>query len=151
MPQSLVQIYTHLVFSTKQRRPFFRRQDRRQRLHAYLIGACKNLKCVPIAVGGAEDHVHILCRLAKTVSVSDLVRDLKRESSKWLKGEFPGFSAFQWQAGYGAFSISPTHVNQLCRYIATQEEHHRTVSFQEELRRLCQKYGVEIDERYVWD
>ncbi len=147
MSQSLVQIYAHLIFSTKQRRPFLRKQNRLQRMHAYLFGACENLRCSPIAVGGVEDHVHILCRLAKTVCVSDLVRDLKRESSKWVKTEYPELAAFQWQTGYGAFSISPTHVNQLCQYIATQEEHHKTVSFQEELRRLCQKYGVEIDER----
>ena len=98
-----------------------------------------------------EDHVHILCRLAKTIAVADLIRELKRDSSKWIKGENPELQPFQWQSGYGAFSISPGHVDALKEYIANQPEHHRQVSFQDEFRRLCQKYGVEIDERYVWD
>ena len=102
-------------------------------------------------VGGVEDHVHILCRLAKTIAVSDLIRELKRDSSKWIKNENPELQGFQWQSGYGAFSISLGHVDPLKEYIANQPEHHRRVSFQDEFRRLCRKNGIEIDERYVWD
>jgi hypothetical protein len=83
--------------------------------------------------------------------VADLLRELKRDSSKWIKERAPALSEFHWQAGYGAFSISPSHVDLLKAYIAKQEEHHRRESFQDEFRRLCRKYGVEIDERYVWD
>ncbi len=151
MPQSLVQIYVHLVFSTKHRQPFLADNEFRDRTHRYLAGACTGLESPALVVGGVEDHVHILCRLGKTVAVADLIRDLKRESSKWVKVEKPELAEFHWQQGYGAFSISPSHVEALKKYIANQEEHHRKESFQDEFRRLCKKYGLEIDKRYVWD
>ena len=151
MSQSLAQIYLHLVFSTKDRKPFLRDENLREKLHAYLVGICRNQKSPSLIVGGVEDHVHILCRLAKTIAVSDLIRELKRDSSKWIKGESPELQPFQWQSGYGAFSVSPAHVDLLKEYIMDQQEHHRQVSFQDEFRRLCKKYDVEIDERYVWD
>jgi REP element-mobilizing transposase RayT len=151
MPQSLVQIYLHIVYSTKLRRGFLKDPEFRQRTHAYLAGICNNLKCPALIVGGVEDHVHILCRFAKTITVADLLRDLKRDSSKWVKDEQPALAEFHWQLGYGAFSVSPSDVEALQRYIANQEEHHRQETFQDEFRRLCKKYGLEIDERYVWD
>jgi putative transposase len=151
MPQSLVQIYVHIVFSTKDRAPFLKDRDFRLRTHAYLAGISNQLDSPAIKVGGVEDHVHILCRLSKQGDVSALVRDLKRDSSKWIKSERSSLTDFHWQAGYGAFSISPSHVDGLNHYIANQEEHHRKETFQDELRRLCHKYGIEIDERYVWD
>ncbi|WP_146530738.1 IS200/IS605 family transposase [Novipirellula artificiosorum] len=151
MSQSLVQIYTHVVFSTKQRRPFLKDRAVREKLHAYLVGICKKLESPSLIVGGVEDHVHLLCRLSKTMSVSDFIRELKRESSKWIKLESGRNEMFHWQSGYGAFSISPSHLDALNRYIAKQEEHHKTETFQDEFRRLCRKYGVDIDERYVWD
>jgi putative transposase len=151
MPQSLAQIYLHIVFSTKDRVGFLRDADPRERTHAYLAGTCNNLDCPAIEVGGVADHVHVLCRLGRTISVAELVRDLKRESSKWIKEQGPTLVDFHWQAGYGAFSVSPSHVDEVQRYIQNQEEHHRTVSFQDEFRRICQKYGLELDERYAWD
>ena len=151
MSQSLVQLYVHLVFSTKHRQPFLHDADFRERAHAYLAGTCNNLDSPALKVGGVADHVHLLCRLGKTQDVSTLIRELKRESSKWVKEQQPQLADFYWQAGYGAFSISPTHVAALINYIANQTEHHRHESFQDEFRRLCRKYGVEIDERYVWD
>ena len=114
-------------------------------------GICRGLKCPALIVGGVDDHVHTLCRLGKSVEIADLVRDLKRDSSKWVKEERPDLSGFYWQAGYGAFSVSPSHVAALKDYILHQEEHHRRETFQDEFRRLCKKYGLEIDERYVWD
>jgi putative transposase len=80
-----------------------------------------------------------------------LIRELKRESSKWIKQKDPRLRTFQWQEGYGAFSVSPSHVKRLRAYIANQEAHHRKESFQDEFRRILQKYDVEYDERYVWD
>jgi putative transposase len=151
MSQSLVQIYVHIVFSTKHRRPFLKDKEFRERTHAYLAGICKNIGCPALIVGGVEDHVHLLCRLGKRIAVADFIRDLKRDSSKWVKEERTDLSEFHWQSGYGAFSISPGHVEALKRYIANQEEHHRQETFQDEFRRLCEKYGLEIDERYVWD
>lgn len=148
MGQSLAQIYLHVVFSTKHRKPYLKNRGLQTDLHAYLAGACRNLESPSLQVGGVEDHVHILCQLAKTLSVANLVRELKRESSKWLK---PEVAEFQWQQGYGAFSVSPSHVDALKGYIQNQQEHHRTETFQDELRRLTRKYGVEFDERYVWE
>ena len=151
MPQSLAQIYVHIVFSTKNRQPFLNEHSFRDRLHAYLKGICDNQGCPSLRVGGTEDHVHILCRLSKTVDLATLIRELKRDSSKWNKEEHPRLHDFHWQRGYGAFSISPSHVESLTRYVANQEEHHERESFQDEFRRLCKKYGIKIDERYVWD
>jgi putative transposase len=151
MSQSLVQIYVHIVFSTKNRQPFLKDRAFRERTHAYLKGICENQGSLSLKIGGTEDHVHILCRLSKTLDVSTLIRELKRDSSKWIKDENPELVDFYWQQGYGAFSVSPSHVDALMKYIANQEEHHRRETFQDEFRRLCKKYGVEIDERYVWD
>jgi REP element-mobilizing transposase RayT len=151
MSQSLVQIYVHIVFSTKNRAPFLKDHTLRDRFHAYLNGICDNQDSPSLRVGGAEDHVHILCRLSKTLDVAALIRELKRDSSKWIKDENPRLADFYWQQGYGAFSVSPSHVEGLIEYIAKQEEHHRRETFQDEFRRLCKKYGVAIDERYVWD
>ena len=89
--------------------------------------------------------------LGKTLDVSTLIRELKRDSSKWIKEQNPRLADFHWQNGYGAFSVSPSHVPALKQYIADQETHHRKESFQDEFRRLCKKYGAAIDERYVWD
>ncbi len=151
MPQSLAQIYLHIVFSTKERRPYLQNSTIRDETHKYLGGTCKNLDCPVLRVGGVGDHVHILCRLGRTISVADLVKELKRESSKWLKTKSPDLGDFYWQNGYGAFSVSPSHVEPLRTYIANQAEHHHTQSFQEEFRRLLSKYGLKWDERYVWD
>jgi REP element-mobilizing transposase RayT len=151
MPQSLAQVYLHLVFSTKNRHPFLQDPAIRDETHKYLGGTCNNLDCPVLRVGGVVDHVHILCRLGRTCSIADLVKELKRESSQWLKSKAPELSDFYWQNGYGAFSVSPIHVEPLRIYIANQEEHHRIITFQDEFRRLLKKYGLEWDERYVWD
>jgi REP element-mobilizing transposase RayT len=151
MPQSLSQIYLHIVFSTKNRAPLLRDKSVREALHAYLAGTCRNLESPSLIVGGVEDHVHILCRFAKNVTIAQLIRELKRESSKWIKTNGGALASFYWQNGYGVFSISPAHVPALREYIAHQEEHHRNETFQEEFRRLLKKYGVAYDERYVWD
>jgi putative transposase len=120
-------------------------------MHAYLTGICRNQECPSLRIGGVEDHVHILLRLGKQANLSDLLRELKRDSSKWIKDESTQLSDFHWQNGYGAFSVSPAHADELVKYIANQDEHHCRESFQDEFRRLCAKYGVSIDERYVWD
>ncbi len=150
MGQSLIQLYVHIVFSTKLRKPLLSSNALRERMHAYLAGTCNQQKSPAIVVGGVADHVHLLCRLGKTIDISTLIRELKKESSEWAKTEL-SIRDFYWQNGYGAFSISPNHVEALVSYIKNQEDHHRQESFQDEFRRLCAKYGVEIDERYVWE
>ena len=132
----------HLVFSTKDRRPYLQDRAIREELHNYLGGTCNQLDCPVLRVGGVADHVHILCRLGRTIAVADLIKELKRESSKWIKTKAQVVEDFYWQNGYGAFSISPAHVEAVRAY---------TVTFQDEFRRLLTKYGLEWDERYVWD
>jgi len=148
--QSLAQIYLHVVFSTKNRVAFLRDRALRQKIHAYLAGTCGKLHSPSLIVGGVEDHVHLLVRLAKDLTVSILIRELKRESSKWIKCLSAELSTFYWQQGYGVFSISPAHLEPLKKYIAAQEDHHRRETFQDEFRRLLKKYRVEYEERYVW-
>ena len=151
MSQSLVKNYLHVVYSTKDRSPLLKDQDLRSRLHAYLAGACRNLDSPSIIVGGVEDHLHILCMLSKNLAVKDFIKETKRESSKWVKTQPENISTFYWQVGYGAFSISPSHVDPVAEYISDQEEHHKKETFQDEYLRLLDRYGIEYDERYVWD
>ncbi len=151
MPQSLAQIYVHLVLSTKGREPLLVDGAFRKRTHAYLAGICRQQDCPAVAIGGVADHVHLLARLGRAMDVSTLVRELKRDSTKWIKENEPRLRGFHWQAGYGAFSVSASHADAVAEYIGRQEEHHRTVTFQDELRRICQKYGIDLDERYAWD
>ena len=151
MPQSLAKILVHTVFSTKERRPFLRDPELRSELHSYLGGILKNLECQPIIVGGVEDHVHLLCALARTCDAATMVKEVKRGSSLWIKTKSSGLNDFGWQNGYGAFSIGFSQIAAVKQYIAGQEAHHRTMSFQEEFRSLLQRYEIEFDERYVWD
>ena len=151
MSQSLVQNYQHIVFSTKNRVPVLPDPEARQAMHAYLAGACRLADSPALVTGGAEDHVHILCRLSKHIAIIKFLQNIKRESSKWAKTNGPKLDCFQWQSGYGAFSVSPSHVAELVRYIQNQEAHHAAETFQDEFRRILGKYGLEWDERYVWD
>ena len=151
MPQSLSAVYIHLVFSTKERRPFLRDEAIRQSLHAYLGSVSKQLECPPLKVGGVEDHVHLLCRFARTITQAEWVKELKRVSNLWLKEQDRSYLDFQWQGGYADFGVSQSNLQQVSSYIAEQEQHHKKMSFQDELRALLRKHKIEWDERYVWD
>ena len=151
MPQSLAKILVHTVFSTKDRRPFLRDKPIRDELHRYLGGILENHDCHPIIIGGVPDHVHILSTLSRTCAPAEMVKELKRSSSLWLKGKAPDLSAFAWQNGYGIFSIGFSQIETVKKYIAAQEEHHRHVSFQDEFREFLKRYEIEFDERYVWE
>ncbi len=149
MPQSLSQIYVHLVFSTKDREPCIRAAIQPQ-LHAYLAGTLNAIDCPALCVGGMPDHVHLFFRLARTTALSDAVKAAKVESSKWMK-EQGGIGTFAWQAGYGAFSVSASQVETVTHYIRNQAEHHAERSFQEEFRRMLELYQIAYNEAYVWD
>ena len=151
MPQSLSAVYVHLVFSTKDRRPFLREQTTRVVLHAYLGGISKTLECLPLLVGDVEDHVHLLCRFGRTITQAEWVKELKRVPNGLLKEQGPDYADFEWQAGYADFSVSHSNLEQVRQYIAGQEEHHRKMTFQDELRALFRRHEMEFDERYVWD
>ena len=151
MPQSLSAVYLHLVFSKKDRRPFLRDKTVRDALHAYMGGVSKTLDCPPLIVGGVEDHVHLLCRFARTITQAEWVKELKRVSNGWLKEHGRDYADFEWQGGYADFSVSQSNLEAVKEYIASQEEHHRKMTFQDELRTLLRKHEIEFDERYVWD
>jgi len=122
-----------------------------RKMHRYLGGILNHLECQPLIVGGVEDHVHALSTLSRTVPIAEMVKEMKRGSSIWLKARAPHLADFEWQAGYAAFSIGQSQVDDVCAYIARQEEHHHKISFQDEVRALLKRYKVEFDERYVWD
>ncbi len=161
MPQSLSAVYLHAVFSTKDRRPFLRDLALRESLHGYLGGISKNLECAPLRIGGVEDHVHILARLGRTITQAEWIKEMKRASNLWLKeqpasppspdGPTAPLSEFAWQAGYACFSVSVSNLDAVTAYIDGQIEHHRKVTFQDELRAFLQKHGETWDEKYVWD
>ena len=113
--------------------------------------ASSHLDCQPLIIGGVEDHVHLLFAHSRTATVADVVKELKRGSSVWLKTKSPTLAEFAWQNGYGVFSIGQSQVDAARAYIAGQAEHHRKISFQDELRELLRRYEIEFDERYVWD
>ena len=151
MPQSLAKVLVHTVFSTKERRPLLRDKTLCEELHRYLGGILNYLNYHPVIVGGVEDHVHLLCALSRTCDAAAMVKEVKRGSSLWLKTKSAELKDFAWQSGYGIFSLGFSQVGTVRNYIAGQEEHHRQVSFQDEFRQLLQRYGIEFDERYVWD
>ena len=150
MPQSLSQLYVHLVFSTKHREPMLL-SPVREPLHAYLATVLNNQDSPALKVGGTSDHVHALFRLSKNLSLAKIVEEIKTSSSKRVKTQGRGLANFHWQSGYGAFSVSAADVEEVVKYITQRESHHRVVSFQEEFRKLLEAHGVTYDERYVWD
>jgi len=150
MPQSLVMIVAHLVFSTKNRSPVLFPQVR-PALYAYMSGILHQQTCRAIIIDGVEDHVHILCSLSKTLAPCKVVEEVKTGSSKWLKLQDPVLRDFHWQNGYGMFSVGPSDMDATQEYVRNQEAHHAMVTFQDEYRRFLTKNGVPFDERYVWD
>lgn len=150
MGQSLVKNYIHIVFSTKHREPLIDESIENE-LHAYLGGICKNLECTPIKIGGYSDHIHILCMLSKKIALMKLLEEVKSHSSKWVKTKGEEYKNFYWQDGYGAFSVKPSDVEVVIKYIENQKQHHSKKTFQTEYRTFLKKYNVEYDERYVWD
>ena len=150
MSQSLVKLSTHIIFSTKYRQPLIDAVIEPE-LHAYLGAVCNEIDSIPVKVGGYTDHIHILCLLSKKVALMDLLEEVKKRSSKWIKEKGEAYKDFYWQRGYGAFSVNPSELEVVIRYIENQHEHHTKRTFQDEFRGFLKKYNVEYDERYVWD
>lgn len=150
MPQSLSSILIHLVFSTKNRQPLIN-PDMERELYRYMATVFKNAGCPSLAIDGTEDHLHILFVLSRTKTVADVVEEIKTSSSRWIKEKGPIYRHFQWQTGYGAFSIGQSQVPSVKNYLKRQKEHHRKRSFQDEMRLLLAKYEVKYEEKYVWD
>ena len=151
MPQSLANALMHIVFSTKERRAMFQNPDLRDEMHRYLAGVSARLDCPAVIVGGATDHIYLLANQARTIALAEWVKELKRVSSVWAKERTADWGLFQWQAGYGAFSVSQSQKTRVEGYIRSQEEHHRRWSFQDEFRQLLRRHDIAFDEQYVWD
>jgi REP element-mobilizing transposase RayT len=150
MSQSLVKNLIHLVYSTKQRQPWIAKAHR-DGLYAYQAGIHKEWDSPALIIGGAEDHVHSLFALSKNYPLTKIVEEVKKGSSKWMKADGPKNPDFHWQAGYGAFSVSQSNLEEVKRYIENQEAHHQRMTFQDELRTLLERHGIRFDERFVWD
>jgi len=151
MPQSYAQILLHLVFATKGREPFLADPAIRRELYRYLCGIGRRMRCPILAAGGTADHVHALAGLCRTVTVADLLEELKGGSSKWIKEKGAALWTFHWQTGYAAFSVSRSQADAVRRYIDSQEEHHRRVTFEAEFVELLRLHNVPYDERTLWD
>lgn len=150
MPQSLAKNLIHLIYSTKNREPLLSAETRPS-LFAYQAGILRQLECPAIVIGGVTDHVHSLFCLSKNHSLASVIEELKKGSSKWLKTQERELRNFQWQAGYGAFSVSQSNVEEVRGYIEQQEVHHRKRTFQEELIALFRLHEMEFNETYLWD
>lgn len=150
MPQSLAKNLIHLVFSTKDRRPSID-DSVREELHKYAGGILRDLDSQSLLMNSVSDHIHVLFNLHRTKALSDVVMELKRGTSKWMKEQGSQHSNFYWQAGFGAFSVSQSNVKSVEEYIAKQAEHHAKQSFQDEFRAFLRRHEVEFDEKYVWD
>ena len=124
----------------------------RERLYAYQAGIFREWESPAVVVGGVEDHVHALFSLSKNHALKKVVEEVKKGSSKWMKtSQGTANRDFYWQNGYAAFSVSQSHVDEVREYIQNQSEHHRKMTFQDELRALLTRHGIEFDERYLWD
>ncbi len=149
MPHSFTSLLVHVVFSTKNRMPDLSPQLAR-RLYPYMAGIVKERKGVPLIINGTADHVHLLVTISATDSLADLLRVLKTNSSRWVHEQFPAHKRFGWQAGYAAFTVSGSRLAAVRGYIATQQEHHRRVSFSEEFLMFLKQAGLAYDERDLW-
>jgi putative transposase len=150
MPQSLARVLIHLIYSTKNRERVLA-ESIREELHRYTAGILRELGSPALGINSVEDHIHIVFTLGRTRSISEVVEEVKTGSSKWIKTKAPEFSNFHWQAGYGAFSISQSNLDDVLKYVANQQDHHRRKTFQDEFREFLKRYQIEYDEKYVWD
>lgn len=150
MSQSLADLIIHIVFSTKERYPWIETEVEEE-LHAYIGGICRNLGCPLIQINGTNDHLHLLLSLGKTVALSKLISEIKSNSSRWIKTKNHTYNKFAWQNGYGAFSVSRPNINSVITYIDKQKEHHKVVSFKEELISMLERANIKYDEKYLWE
>ena len=147
MSHTYFAVHVHLVFSTKERRPWLR-GDALDEVAAYLATAMRNHDTIVHIVGGHDDHVHALISPGSRTLIPDLVKEIKRTSSTWFKERWPDERDFAWQEGYGAFSVSHSNMGQVQTYIAHQSEHHKELSFADEFRGLLERHGIDYDERF---
>lgn len=150
MAHTYANLWTHAVFSTKDRERLLD-HELKPRLFSYMAGIIENLKGQPLLINGPSDHVHMLLVLPADLSLSELMKKVKANSSRWVHENWPSRSRFAWQRGYAAFSVSHAKAGETRRYIAKQEEHHRKLTFQEEVTAFLKNHGIQYDPRFVFD
>jgi putative transposase len=150
MGHTFANLLVHVIFSTKGRAPMLD-ENLRVRLFPYMGGIVRDLQSTALIINGPSDHVHLLLTLSAIHSIADVMRVVKANSSKWVHEHWPSRSDFAWQAGYGAFSVSESNSERVKQYIADQEVHHRTVTFQEEFVAFLKRHRIAYDGRYIWD
>ncbi|MBE0642885.1 MAG: transposase [Bacteroidetes bacterium] len=151
MAQSILQVYVHLVFSTAGRVHFFTEKETKERLFGYMMGVMKKLQAPVLAIGGGEEHVHILHRMPKNLNYEELTSRLKANSSRFAKTMGDRYSKFGWNRGFAGFSVSRWDIDMIVGYIRKQERHHNTEIYKAELERLLAEHGAEFDNRHLWD
>ena len=149
MARSYTNLIYHIIFTTKDRRPTIT-TEREQRLYAYIGGVIRGLGGILLCVNGVADHLHLLVKLRPDKSISDVLRELKSNSSGWMHNVFPDAVDFSWQSGYGAFTVSESQIEVVANYIARQKEHHRKESFEDEFVTMLEKNGIEFELKYLW-
>ena len=148
MSQSYTNLLYHLIFSTKERRPFLT-LEYQPRLYEYIGGIIRGIGGISLGINGSEDHVHVLAKLRPDRALSDVLRDLKSNATGWMHDVFPVLKDFSWQRGYAAFTVSHSNIDQVRDYIARQKEHHRRISFRDEFIQFLRANGIAFDERYL--
>ncbi len=150
MARTYTNLLIHAIFSTKRRAPLLS-HELRPEIFSYMAGIIRKLKGKPILINGVKDHVHLLFTLPHAISLADCMEKVKANSSKWVNERPRQSGRFGWQAGYAAFSVSPSNLKDVQAYIADQEDHHRRRTFQEEVLVFLKKHGVQYDPRYVFE
>jgi len=150
MANTFHQLYVQIVFSVKRRESLIPKTHREE-IHKYITGIIKNNKCKMIAINSVEDHIHIFVGLKPTVSISNLVKDIKTSTTELIKDKRWNKNKFNWQDGFGAFSYSHSHIDKVVKYINNQELHHRKQSFAQEYKEFMERFDIDHDEKYLLD
>ncbi|WP_318348200.1 transposase [Aquipluma nitroreducens] len=149
MSQSLSKLYIHCIFHVKNNTCLIRPEDENE-LYAYIGGVLKLSKSIPVQINGTGDHIHVLCIMSKNISLANLLEDIKRNSSRWIKTKDNYYLNFAWQGGYSGYSVSQSKVEVVNRYIENQKEHHKHQTFKEEYLQFLKENGIEYNEEYLW-
>ena len=149
MAQSLSKLYVHLIFRIKNTSVKIKKEDSEE-LYAYIGAIIKDNESIPILINGTENHLHILCIMSKNISLAKLTEEIKRHSSRWIKTKENYYKLFAWQGGYAGFSVSQSLHDKTKKYIQNQDEHHKKLSFENELILFLKEYGIEYNEQYLW-
>jgi putative transposase len=150
MSQSLSKLYVHIIFHIKNSAVKIR-EDESQSLYTFIGKILKENDSIPIVINGVDDHLHILCVMSKNIALSKLIEELKRNSSRWIKGLDNYYQSFYWQGGYAGFSVSPALHDKTKFYIENQKEHHKKMTFKEEYLMFLKEYDIDYKDSYIWE